>query len=149
MLDFIPDGYTESGFIQAVAGLHGEFRFSFRPMLIEERSVILSERMTRLPEEQQDLKTAKAMQARLVTWSLRDAQGACVPIELGEIRRLKPALFRRLFLIVAGLEPSDPTPESPSVERLIANSLALDAALAGVPIGELSEERDRKNSLAG
>ena len=37
--NMIPDdGYTEPGFITARPGLHGELRFTFRPILIQDQA---------------------------------------------------------------------------------------------------------------
>ncbi len=148
MLNYIDDGYTEDGYIAAIPGLHGEFRFTFRPMLVAERSTVLGKHVLDLPESQQDITFAKAMASRLKSWSLVDKNGKPVPINQDVAMRLKPALFRRLFAIIAGTEAADPDPLATTVALDQAAEDALAAAVAGTSVRQLTEERDAKNSVA-
>src|SRR5437773_1206560 len=40
MLNYIPDGYTATGYIEASEGKHDALAFAFRPMLPEERDAV-------------------------------------------------------------------------------------------------------------
>lgn len=107
LLDYIPEGYTEEGYIREAPGLHGPVRFTFRPMSVVERAALFSQRMLALPEELQDRRCADVLCGQLVSWSVLDAQGEPLALTAENILRLKPALFQRLLAIVSGLEPSD------------------------------------------
>jgi hypothetical protein len=144
---FIPDdGYTESGFIRARAGLHGALRFRYRPMLVEDRSRILGE-FEHLRPEAAELKAAGEIHRRLVWWDLCDGQSKPVPISLDVVRRLKPAVFARVWAIVLGTEPSDIDPGWSAEEKLAAAELQATAGPG--PVGDAREVRDEKNSATG
>ena len=114
ILDYIPEGYTEEGYVREAPGLHGPVRFTFTPMLITERAALFSQRMLALPEELQDRRCADVLCGKLVSWSVADTQGQPLPLTPENVLRLKPALFQRLLAIVSGMEPSDVyrTPEN-------------------------------------
>jgi len=107
VLDYIPDGYIEEGYIRAAAGLHGSVRFTFRPMRVVEQAALFGQRMLSLPEELQDRRCADVLCSHLISWSVVDANGRTLELTAENILRLKPALFQRLLAIVSGIEPSD------------------------------------------
>lgn len=107
VLDYIPDGYIEEGYIRGVAGLHGSVRFTFRPMRVVEQATLFGQRMLSLPEELQDRRCADVLCSHLISWSVADANGRPLELTAENILRLKPALFQRLLAIVSGIEPSD------------------------------------------
>ncbi len=97
---FINDGYTITATINARPGLHGALTFTYRPATLEERETEYSSRgntaraavgsMTRL------------MAGKIQSWSLEG-----VEITAGNLVRLKPSLFDRVFAIVVGLAADD------------------------------------------
>lgn len=145
MLDYIPDGYTQRGFIKAQPGLHGDFRFEFRPMTVEDRAVVFEKKLLERPQEEQDRMAAKAMTSRITSWGLVNADGGSVKVSTENLLRLKPALFRRLFDMVAGFDGGDPDHDTTTEVRGELLDERLEAALAGRPIGELREVADEKN----
>lgn len=143
-LNWVPnDGYTDKGFVKAEAGLHGEFRFTYRPFLVEERGKLLRQ-VESMPQEKQDAKGATELKERLVSWSLVNGKAAAVPISLDVIRRLKPALFYKLYSIVLGTMASDLDPEWEEATLLENIDAEIDAGPA--PIGTVKEANAEKNS---
>ncbi|RCS43936.1 hypothetical protein DTL42_18290 [Bremerella cremea] len=108
-LYFIDDGYTQSGHIQASAGLHGAVSFQFRPMLYEQRQRIAEMLRAAANDEATQVMVAAICQ-QVLSWNL--------PRELkpANVRRLRPKLLDRIYLIVAGHEPSDPLPSGQPLE---------------------------------
>lgn len=145
MLDYISDGYTESAYVKGEDRVHGEFRFEFRPMLIEERSLLFSEAVERLPEDAKLKKRAAAVAVRIKSWSLLDAHGQAVGVDAGTLLRLKPPLFWRVLNIVMGLDPSDLDTAAGDADTLAAIDARLEASLAGKTVAELREVSDAKN----
>ncbi len=144
MLDFIPDDYNETAYIKETPGIHNAVRFTFRPMLSEERTVIFR-KVDSISPEKIDALYVSAMARRIHEWSIKDAAGNPLPVTAENLRRLKPALFFRLWMIVAGMEPPDVDPEAKPAETLAQVDTELQAALEGKPVGMVAEEADRKN----
>jgi len=108
MTGYIPDGYTESGYIAGVPRLFLAVRFEFRPMLVEEKQQAAKD-----GEGGNVRKTMAEWLARKITrWDLQDADGQTLPIDAKTILRLRPKLFDRLFDVVAGNEASDLDPDT-------------------------------------
>ncbi len=140
---FIPDdGYTEQGYIEAVRGLHGEFRFEYRPLLADQRSRILRT-MSELKDEKQDVEVAKVLSQRIVSWSI-DRQ-----ISFDQTRRLLPAVFYKVWGIVLGTSASDLDPQWDNERKAGEVENLVEAAAAEVPVGVARELTAEKNSDAG
>ncbi len=142
MQNFIDDGYTETGYIAARDGMHGELRFTFRPMLSEEvdavGSVLDQNNVARSHE------TIRGVLVKhLTSWS--DER----PINAASVRILKPALWNRLYLIVAGKQASDPDPKATPADRDEWLEDVLEAGRTGQTVGEARADADVKNSGAG
>jgi hypothetical protein len=144
MLNYIPDGYDEPGYIKENPGLHGEFRFRFRPMLVQERTINFNA-ADKLPPEQQDLHTAKCVRARLISWEHKDQDGNAVPISETTILRLKPALFHRLSSIVYGMSAGDPDPQWRPADADAHSQAIINAAIEGTDYRSERELADAKN----
>lgn len=145
MLDYIPDGYTEGGYISPADGFHGPLRFEFRPMLVDERALLYGEAIKRLPEDAQLKKRAQAVASRIKSWSLLDAAGQAVPVNVDRLLRLKPELFYKLLNVVIGLEASDVDPEAALDRHLAVLDERLQALVSSQPAGDLREAADVKN----
>lgn len=145
MLSYIPDGYTESAYIRAVPRLYNELRFEFRPLLVDQRNII-ADAAQKAPPDKADRILAAAVAKRLVSWSLVDSQGNGVPIGEANVLRLKPALFSRVYFIVAGTDASDDDPTWTDAKKSAESSAILEAAIEGRPVGDVKEEADLKNS---
>jgi hypothetical protein len=114
--DFIDDGYNEPGYVAPHKdGLHGELHFVYRPMLPAEQSDhgSIYETAGETPSNG-DRKWAAVLADKLVSWSLTDAKGGVVPISAGNLLKLRPALFHRLWPIVLGTRASDKGPQAPA-----------------------------------
>lgn len=145
MLDYIPnDGYTEEAYIEAAPGHHGEFRFTYRPFLVEERARLIAANNTVKPEEYERL-CASEVAKKLTAWSLTDKGGRPVPITAGNVLRLKPRLNARLFGIVVGLEATDVDPRWGDAAKADAIETKLESALTATVPGDVREEADEKN----
>jgi hypothetical protein len=144
-LGYIHDGYTMHGYITAVPRLHSSLRFTFRPILSQNRAVILRQIASANDPRREESLAAQAIKAQLIDWNLTNHRGEPVPLEASHLLRVQPQLFSRLFRIVMGDEPSDEDPSvSDSVrDRDVESDLA--AALAGVT----PEETDEKNLSTG
>lgn len=105
MSDFIDDGYTERGRIDAEDGIHGQLDFEYRPMIPTVQGRLL---------EKKDAEgfvdaCAKVLvrDGHLKSWSLKDSKGEPVPLTESNVKRVKPRLFDKLWTVIAGLRPSD------------------------------------------
>ena len=110
MQNFIDDGYTQAGFIAAREGMHDDLRFTYRPMLPEEVDKVQA------VLEREDVAASHAairgvLLEKLKSWSDE------LPVTADSLRRLRPALWNRLYLIAAGRQPSDPDPKATPDER--------------------------------
>ena len=144
VLNYIPDGYDEPGYIKENPGLHGELRFRFRPMLRADRIVIVTA-AANLPPEKRGANAAKAIKARLILWDLKDKDGKPQEITEENILRLKPALFDRLEDIVYGYSASDPDPQWTADQKQADTEAALNAALEGTTYRSEPEAVDQGN----
>lgn len=135
------DGYTEPGYVAERPGLHGELRFVFRPMLVEDQSKIMRA-LEKASNDGWAVKAARVVADRVREWSLTE------PIKAEQVLRLKPALFSRLYGIVLGTDASDIDPQWPTEQKAEAVEDDIDALLAGKTAGAAREERNEKNSGA-
>ncbi len=148
-LSFVPDdGYTEKGFIKSIPGLHGDLRFEYRPFLVEERSKLLSG-FDKLEQEKQDVIVARTFSERITAWDLQGKDGEEIPICLHIARRLKPALFYRLWAIILGTDASDLDPEWSSEEKTDLLESEIEANEGPAPIDVKREIAAEKNSALG
>ena len=144
MLNYIPDGYTQPGYIEAVAGLHGSLRFSYRPYTSEERA------KTMLPINQAspDRRPTLYMQAiikKLTAWDLVDQKEQALPISIATLRVLVPTLFDVLVDVVLGFRPSDVDPLWTADEQDENAAAVADSMANGVTVGQITEATDEKN----
>lgn len=148
MLNYIPDGYSQDAYLRESPGLHGEMRFRYRPMLVEEKNQIVAA-ADKKGAGQGDMLLAEAVARRIVEWDVRDAQGAVIPITADTVRRLRPTLFNRVFWVIAGVESADTDERAEAESRNQQAAELLQAAIEGRPLGAIREEGDRKNCDAG
>lgn len=140
----IRDGFTRRGFIKEIPGLHGELRFEYRPMLPEQRNAV-----RRLAGEAKgdkgDLMLRTAIAEHLVDWSASDDAGKSVKADADGVRRLPPALYDRLYLIVSGMDASDPDPQATIEEESSYAATIRKAAEAGTAPGDQATADQQKN----
>jgi len=106
---FIHDGYCEEAYIAAVENLHGELRFTFRPVMVEEGSEFFDS-LTRYKGREQERQYAKVMKAHILKWSQVDQLGRPAPLDAKSFLRLKRRLFQKIAGILLGTEPYDTDP---------------------------------------
>ncbi|HUT13889.1 MAG TPA: hypothetical protein VMY42_25595 [Thermoguttaceae bacterium] len=145
-LNYVPgDGYTEPGFIQGIPGLHDvDLRFSYRPMLVEERARVLAA-MEKMKPDMAEIRAAEEIALRLATWDMTDARGEPVGINAHIVRRIKPAMFNRLWGIVLGTEPSDIDPQWGEDTKTEVAGEQFEAAVGPEPVGDVRARTDEKN----
>lgn len=149
-LDVIPDdGYTEPAYIKAMNGVHGEIRFTYRPMLIQEQSKATAEAAEagRAKPERYDRVCAERLAKHLLSWSIRGADGRPLAIEVNTLLRIKPMVFLRLWAIVLGTQASDIDPEWSEEQEAETAADGDDAGPA--PLGRERTEADEKNFASG
>ena len=112
MPSYIHDGYNETAFIRGVPHLYGDVRFTFRPMLAEDRAEFV-ERGSKLKARDQTRRSAELIEHHVLEWNVERLDGKPVPITAEAILRLHPNLFNRILWVVTGTEPWD---EDPGIE---------------------------------
>lgn len=115
---FIDDDYEREGYISRRPGLHPAVKFSFRPMLMTERSRMLTEQnRAKTPEESETL-AAKEIARRIKWWDIENRNGKEVGITPENVIRLQPRVFVSMFSQVIGSEGPDPTPELDNLDEI-------------------------------
>lgn len=137
------DGYTEPGYIAERKGLHAALKFTYRPMLMEERDVVRAQWQTKTPLEAARLQVQQVV-SRLVTWDNKDAKGETLPIKFEQVRTLRPNLLDAVYAVISGAVPSDPDPDRPDVTAVQLDA-ETEAILNGTSIGAARELADAKN----
>jgi len=143
--NFISDGYTAKGYVKATE-LNDEFRFEYRPFLIDKRAALWKE-AEKIAETKPDLgeaKIAMGLVHQLVSWDITDDKGKPVDITARNILRLAPVLYARLGNIIGGWSASDVDPLLEGEEQEQAVVEAIDASLDKTA-SELKMEADAKN----
>lgn len=141
----IDDGTIEDGYIAERKGLHPALRFRYRPMLHWERDV-LAVQVGQKPPREVDGYFVTTIRQKLVSWDAKDKAGTAIPIRDDVIQRLRPALFDRLYNVIAGASPSDPDPARQDHEQADAG---LKAVLDGRSPGDVQQESHEGNSERG
>lgn len=124
---YLHDGYTASGYVKAVPGLHGAVRFQFRPLMVSERSawLVLAEKAEKSSPGGSDKETARIVATRIKSWDVKDKDGNAAPISPESVLRLQPRLYQRVVGIVAGSEPTDLDEQAPQGDDLAAQAEAV------------------------
>jgi hypothetical protein len=143
-VNFLADGYTQSGYIQPVERLHHALRFRYRPVLSSQRSALI-ETAERLSAAQFDRQARELLAERLMEWDLADPYGNSVAIAREAIDRLQPELFLKLYRIVLGYSPSDVDPQWPARQQEELAAEVREAEIAGRTVGEVRQDRHEKN----
>jgi hypothetical protein len=141
----IDDGYDEPGFIAEVPRLFPALRFTYRPMLPEQRDFVLRQ-LNKLTPEQYSLRVCAEIAARVKSWNATGRAGAVVPINVASVRTLWGPLFDRLFAVISGDMASDVDPEASPEDQQRAADDAMQAGLQGLPPGIVEELKSLGNS---
>lgn len=103
-MDFIDDGYTEAGLIQAEPGRHGELRFEFRPACGEPRSKLVAAVGNQI---EFDKLAVELLPKFLSSWSLKDSSGQSVPINRESLWKVRPNLRAKIVDVVFDFARND------------------------------------------
>jgi hypothetical protein len=144
MPTYLSDGYSEKAFLRGVPKLHGALRFTFRPVLAENRADFV-ERNGRLDAREQTRKAAELIKGQLVEWDLRTPKGEVVPVSTDAILRLHPRLLDRLLWVVTGVEPWDDDDGMPAADAAQLDADRREAVKTDTPFGDVRAARDAKN----
>ena len=99
---YIHDGYTRRGYINAAKHLHPALRFEYRPMLLQNRSVIFRQIEQAHDPSREETVAARAVASQLKWWDLKDHKGETVAIALDHVLNVEPNLSVKLFQIEIG-----------------------------------------------
>lgn len=146
ILDFVPnDGYSEKGFVKGIKNIHGDFRFEFRPMLLEQR-LELYKGVEKVPADVFERKAADYIaKNHLISWSLVDGEGKPVNVSPKAILRLKQQLWQSIYNIICGFKASDSDPTWTNEEVSEYDSIIYESAITGESVGEVAEVKHLKN----
>ncbi len=137
---YIHDGYTMRGYVRGESRLHPSVRFTYRPLLTQDRAVVVRQISLARDPRQEERIAAQAIYGQLLDWDVVkvvDSSAQSVPLEVDELLRLQPRLFNRLLRIVLGDEACDEDP-------LLCDdpSLSDDNALLNIPLDANVGERE-------
>lgn len=141
MVDFfITDGQDERGYIAESPRLHPALGFTFRPILVEERDTIERARGAKSGVADAHAVIRRAMAKHVKTWD------APAPITDEHLRKLRPALFDKLWAILAGDRGSDLRPGES--DKAVADQLdvELEALGLGASPADVKLASELKNS---
>lgn len=140
MQNYIPDGYTENGYLAERPGIYSEVRFTYRRLLHGSLAKVRDQMKGGFYESAKAIYPTLAKQ--IVSWDVRKvnpdgSDAGVLEIKEIEIARLAPQLIMGLFDIVGGFAASDPDPQAmPSTPKDDIDSLLENESAA---------ERDAKN----
>ncbi len=136
MLAFFEDGMNERGYVAAARGMWPAVHFEFRPMLTDERAAHWKTDET-LGGKEKAARDQKALQERLISWSVKDRAGEPVDFRgesgLKIIRKLRPGLFQAMWMQIMGLAAPDEDPDAPPEQTAQNAADKAKAAESGAP----------------
>lgn len=137
VVNYIPDGYTQTVYFAAFDGVYGEFRATFRPM-----SVSLAGKMQKdLSQvgddaEKRNMVVARWMAHQTIDWNVQKHNGEKVNHkDVTEIMHLPLSLFNRYANVLSNIEGGDPDPESTDYET--RKQAATEQAVSLSGLGEV------------
>lgn len=131
---FIPDGYTEDGYIAESVNIHEAVRFKYRPVLPEAVRALMHNFFDKTAKIQGNI-VDETLKRQLVEWDLCDHGGNPLPISIDVLQHIKKPLKDRLFNIVTCYEGSD-SDDQQSGTGADEESLNFDELLSGESDGE-------------
>jgi len=140
MLDFIEDGYTEDGYLEAIEGLRNAVRFKYRPAGHLRREAVMDS-LKNKPAKDYCRIIHQLLLDTVLEWDIADGNGGTLPLNMAWITKLRPVIIEGMYGIVLGLRASDPDPQNPGND---AEELA-SSAEDGASVGAHREEASAKN----
>lgn len=140
--NYIADGQTRDGYINAVERLHDECSFRYRPMLPAITETVENSIVKESPPIVIAI-IAEVCARHLVEWSEVDDKGKPIPCrDKASLERITHPVLLKLYRIIAGMRASDPRPLSAPEPAENAQDVAraiLDQAGGKIPGVELME----------
>lgn len=130
-LGYVPadDGWTMDGYLEGVDHQVPEMRFTYRPLISEERSAFVDAQKGK-PGAKQDQEIAKKLAERIKSWDLKDQAGEPLPITVANVRRLLFPTFNRLSgIVVFGTQVCDPDPRWDDPDPDVTHGKTADEAV--------------------
>lgn len=140
MRNYVTDDCQERGYIAEVPGIHGSIEFEYRPLLPEEQRGI-ADAAEKMNAKASTKIMADAMERKILSWDMVDERGAELPVTSEIIRRLKPSLFSRMYLVISSMRASDPKPGDEDAADKHKHEVTIDDILSG----RSEEESQAKN----
>jgi len=142
---FVLDGWTSKGYIAAVPGHFPSLRFTYRPCVPAERSLVIDSFQGK-SSEVQDRMTAEVLASRIKSWDAADPEGKPMPITKENIGRLLFPVFDRLSgIVIYGTQRSDVDPEWGRDDHQDAADDRFRAMVAGEPYSDTALDRKLGN----
>ena len=142
---FALDGWTFKGYFAAVPGSLQSLRFTYRPCVPTERSLVL-ESFQGKSSEVQDTMTAEVLASRIKSWDAKDPAGQPMAITKENIGRLLFPVFDRLSgVVIYGTQRSDIDPEWGRDDHRDAADDRFRAMVEGKPYSDAALERKLGN----
>jgi hypothetical protein len=137
---------VEDGYLAPSEGIHGGVRFTFTPLLVEERSAFLDKMEKCKDRAQQDRVTAIELERIIKSWDLTRPDGNPVPATAKNILRLKFRLFNEIQAIaIYGTRGSDSDPGEPIEDKLETDRTEIVSAIDGSNLNDAVDEAKLKN----
>ncbi|HTI51186.1 MAG TPA: hypothetical protein VL475_09550 [Planctomycetaceae bacterium] len=126
---FINDGYTRTGRIDGSA-FHSSVLFEYRPMLPQDRAVLVRRLRQFAPEDEIGIRAAefvvvRELSRRLISWTLLDRSGNPLPITGPTVRAIEPHLLAGIANIILGFQPGDDERHADDERNLIRGTRLL------------------------
>lgn len=142
--NFIPDGYTTTGYIAERPGLYYESRFKYRVMLHGERNRVSDDIARAKDSNTSSAVVYRAIEKQLVEWDQINRNGEPVKPTAVNIAHMSPMFVEKLFSVVCGFGPSDNDPATQAVA--VPERDELERLLEGGPaVADGNSEADAKN----
>ena len=142
---YLPEGFTENGYIAAADRAFEAVRFKFRPMSLAQRFACEESFRVKKGDDQARI-TFTVLEKQLVSWDVKAPGNAePLPITKDNLARITPSLALRLYNIVAGYSASDLDPADASPGGGDESDALFESMFSGKSVGDAKAEADAKN----
>lgn len=143
MNNIIQDGMNEPGYIAERKGLFDAVRFTYRPMLHEERTGV--NQLIALGGIKGTRAIYSAIHKHVVEWDIKGPDGKTVELSLANVAKARPMLVEAFYNIISGWLPSDPDPTASPDAAGEETDISMAAWLAEQTEAETKLRADAKN----
>ena len=140
---YIHDGYTVPGFVEGMPGVYADARFTFRPALAADRTVI-RDKIVAAPAREGETVISKTIASRVVEWdllkpaALGSDERVSVALTLEDVDHVPPTLRNEIFNRLMGDVSPGEAPDADSVRRGEQVDAELEAAMSGSTVEEVT-----------